>query len=69
MKKIIIKGMCCKGCAKALENIFKGIYGITNVKVSEEDCTVTYDGYVSKRVIEQALENTNFEIEKYVSEL
>ena len=67
MKKIIMKGICCKGCVKDLENIFNQIYGIENVKVSYEDCSVTYEGYVSKRVISQALENTGYEIEAFVS--
>jgi copper chaperone CopZ len=68
MKKIIMKGICCKGCAKDLENIFKNIYGIKNVKVSVKNCTVTYDGYVSKRVILQALENTRYEVEAFIAD-
>ena len=68
MKKIIMKGICCKGCAKDLENIFSQIYGLKNVKVSFKNCTVTYDGYVSKRVILLALENTNYEVEKFISD-
>lgn len=67
MKKVIIKGICCKGCAKDLENIFKKIYGIKNVKVSYKNCTITYDGYVSDRVITEALENTDYEIEAFIS--
>ncbi|MCF7924466.1 MAG: hypothetical protein K9L64_05095 [Candidatus Izimaplasma sp.] len=68
MKKVLIKGICCKGCQKQLENIFNNIYGIKNVVVSQEDCSVVYDGYVSKRVIEQALKGTSFEIDKFLSE-
>ncbi|MFA7076003.1 MAG: heavy-metal-associated domain-containing protein [Candidatus Izemoplasmatales bacterium] len=67
MKTIFIKGICCKGCAKELEGIFKKIYGISDVKVSVENCTVTYEGYVSKRVIQEALEGTKYEIENIVS--
>jgi copper chaperone CopZ len=68
MKKIFIKGICCRGCKKQLESIFNQIYGIKNVIVSQEDCSVSYDGYVSKRIIEQALKGTDFEIEKFVTE-
>jgi len=68
MRKIIIKGMSCKGCEKELAHIFKQIYGIKNVVVSGEECSITYEGYVSKRVIEQALEGTDYEIEKYLTE-
>jgi copper chaperone CopZ len=68
MRKIIIKGICCRGCKKQLESIFNQIYGIKNVIVSQEDCSVSYDGYVSKRIIEQALKGTDFEIEKFVTD-
>lgn len=68
MKKLIIKGICCRGCKKQLETIFNNIYGIKNVRVSDEDCSISYDGYVSKRVIEQALKGTDYEVEKYLSE-
>ncbi|HOO43662.1 MAG TPA: heavy-metal-associated domain-containing protein [Bacillota bacterium] len=68
MKKVYVKGICCKGCAKELEGIFNKIYGISNVQVSVENCTVTYDGYVSNRVIREALEGTKYEVEKIVSE-
>ncbi|QWC00052.1 heavy-metal-associated domain-containing protein [Mycoplasmatota bacterium] len=65
MKKVYIKGICCKGCKKQLENIFNNIYGIKNAVVSQDDCSITYDGYVSERVIEQALKGTDYEIEKF----
>jgi len=68
MKKILIKGICCRGCEKQLEGIFEQIYGIKNVQVSQQDCSVSYDGYVSKRIIEQALRGTDFKIEKFVSD-
>lgn len=67
MKIAYIKGICCKGCAKELEGIFNNIYGISNVKVSVDDCAVSYDGYVSERVILEALQGTKYEIEKIVS--
>ena len=67
MNKVLIRGICCKGCKNQLENIFNNIYGIKDVVVSQKDCSVVYDGYVSKRVIEQALKETSFEIEKFLS--
>jgi len=68
MKTVYIKGICCKGCAKELEGIFKNIYGVSKVEVSADDCTVKYEGYVSKKVILEALEGTKYEIDKIVSE-
>lgn len=65
MKKIILKGVCCKGCKKEIENIFSQIYGIKDVVVSPDDCSIAYNGYVSKRVIEQALKGTDYVIERF----
>ncbi len=62
MKKAIIEGMCCKGCAEEVKHILKNIYGISNVEVSLEENTVIYEGYVSKRVIEEALHDTNYKL-------
>ncbi|MDD3128770.1 MAG: heavy-metal-associated domain-containing protein [Candidatus Izemoplasmatales bacterium] len=68
MKLVYVNGICCKGCAKELEGIFKNIYGIKNVEVSVDSCTVKYEGYVSKKVILEALEGTKYTVEKIVSE-
>jgi copper chaperone CopZ len=65
MKKLYIKGICCKGCERELTKIFVNIYGVKNVKVSQDDCTVSYDGYVSERVIRQALKDTDYEIDRF----
>gem|GEM_PF-560833 len=65
MKKVYIKGICCKGCEKELTKIFSNIYGVKNVSVSQEDCTVSYEGYISERVIQQALKSTDYEIDKF----
>ncbi len=62
MKKAIIEGMCCKGCAEEVKHIFKNIYGISNVEVSLDENTVIYEGFVSKRVIEEALQDTNYKL-------
>ncbi len=62
MKKAVIENMCCEGCAEEVRHIFEDIYGIVNVKVSVDDSSVTYEGYVSKRVIEGALRGTNYKL-------
>ena len=62
MKKVIIENMCCEGCAEEVKHIFEDIYGIFDVSVSVDDSSVTYDGYVSKRVIEEALQDTNYKL-------
>ncbi len=67
MKKAKIKGMCCDGCAEEVKHIFKNLYGVSNVIVSREEETVEYEGFISKRVIEEALKGTSYsliEIEK-----
>jgi copper chaperone CopZ len=62
MKKAIIDGMCCKGCANEVKHIFENIYGVKNVEISEDRSYVTFEGYVSKRVIQEALNNTNYKL-------
>ena len=68
MKTVYVKGVCCKGCAKELEGIFKKIYGISNVIVSTEDCTVRFDGFVSQKVIIEALQDTKYQVDKIESD-
>lgn len=60
MKKAIVEGMCCAGCAEEVKHIFQNIYGVSNVEVSIDKDSVTYEGFVSKRVIEEALQGTNY---------
>lgn len=62
MKKAIVEGMCCKGCAEEVKHIFQNIYGVSNVQVIKDEDTVTYNGFVSKRVIEEALEETSYKL-------
>jgi len=62
MKKAIVEGMCCKGCAEEVKHIFQNIYGVSNVQVNKDEDTVTYNGFVSKRVIEEALEETSYKL-------
>ncbi len=62
MKRAYIDEIHCKGCANELIKIFESIYGLSNVSVSVENDYVSYDGYVSERVIREALENTKFKL-------
>ncbi|MBN2504017.1 MAG: heavy-metal-associated domain-containing protein [Bacilli bacterium] len=62
MKKAIIKGMCCEGCARDVKHVLESIYGITNVKVSCEDGTALFDGFVSKKIIEEALRKEGYQL-------
>jgi copper chaperone CopZ len=62
MKRAKIDGMCCEGCAQEVKHIFENIYGISNVSVSVDNSSVLYDGFVSKRIIEESLEGTNYKI-------
>lgn len=64
MKKATLDNMCCEGCANEVKHIFENIYGISHVEVSVEDSSVTYEGYVSKRIIEEALRGTNYKLVK-----
>jgi len=62
MKKAIIEGICCEGCARDIVHILNGIYGISNVKVSVEDCSATYEGFVSQEVIRTALASEGYRL-------
>jgi copper chaperone CopZ len=55
MKKAVIEGMCCEGCARDVKNVLSGIYGITNVVVNLSGGFATFDGFVSKEVVAEVL--------------
>ena len=55
MKKAIIEGMCCLGCAKDVKKILDGIFGISNVEVSLDGGYALFEGFVSTEVIAGAL--------------
>jgi len=55
MKKAIIEGMCCEGCAKDVKFVLSNIYGLTDVKVFLTEGYATFEGFVSKEVISNAL--------------
>jgi len=63
MKRAFLEGMCCAGCAEEVKHIFTNIYGVSNVKVSLDNNSVTYEGFISKRVIEDALKGTSYTLQ------
>ncbi|HOP57277.1 MAG TPA: heavy metal-associated domain-containing protein [Bacillota bacterium] len=68
MKKAIIEGICCNGCARDVQHILEGIYGVTDVSVSAEDGVATFKGYVSKKVIAATLEEEGYHLVELISE-
>lgn len=62
MKKAIIEGMCCTGCANDIKYVLTNIYGITNVTVSYEGGYATFDGFVSKDIIASALSDEGYRL-------
>ncbi|MCK4551910.1 MAG: cation transporter [Tenericutes bacterium] len=62
MKKAYLENICCEGCANEVKHIFENIYGVTDVSVSVDNSSVTYKGYVSKGVIEEALLGTSYKL-------
>jgi copper chaperone CopZ len=62
MKKAIIEGMCCAGCAKDVKAILSGIYGLTNVEVFLEKGYALFEGFVSKDVIAAALSEEGYKL-------
>ncbi len=55
MKKAIITGMCCLGCARDVKQVLASIYGITDVIVHLEEGYATFEGFVSREVVKSAL--------------
>jgi copper chaperone len=66
MKKAIIKNICCEGCARDVKYVLENIYGITNVFVSFDGGYATFEGYVSEKVVKQALSEEGYQLEKIV---
>ena len=62
MKKAIIKGMCCQGCAREVKHILENLYGITNVEVFCDEGYAVFDGYVSKKVIQNSLADAGYQL-------
>lgn len=64
MKKAIISNICCEGCARDIKHVLESIYGVTDVVVSKEDGYASFEGYVSEKVISQALEEEGYHLVK-----
>lgn len=62
MKKALIEGMCCEGCARDVKNVLSALYGITNVKVDLASGCATFDGFVSKDVIAATLATEGYRL-------
>jgi len=62
MKKAMIEGMCCAGCANDIKYILSNIYGISNVSVSFEEGYAIFDGFVSKDIIASALSDEGYRL-------
>lgn len=43
MKTVEVKGMSCQHCVASVEKALSGIEGVTDVKVSLEDASATYE--------------------------
>lgn len=67
MKKAWIDGICCEGCARDVKHVLESIYGISDVQVFCLEGYALFEGFVSHKVIEEALKEEGYslkEIEK-----
>ena len=68
MKEIILKveGIECGGCEKRIENAVGTINGVSKVKASHENgtVTITLEQEVEQAVIEQKIEDIGFTVEQ-----
>jgi len=62
MKKAFIEGICCDGCARDVAHILSNIYGITDVSVDCERGFATFEGFVSKEVVAEALAQEGYRL-------
>lgn len=62
MKKALIEGMCCEGCARDVKHLLESIYGISNVQVFAEQGYALFDGFISKKVIEGTLSQEGYRL-------
>ena len=66
MKKAFISNIHCEGCARDIKNVLEHIYGISNVTVSFDEGYAIFEGFVSDKVITQALAEEGYHLEKIV---
>lgn len=62
MKKAVINNICCAGCARDVKHVLESIYGISNVQVSVEGGYATFEGFVSTKIISDALALEGYEL-------
>jgi len=62
MKKAIIQGMCCQGCARDVKTVLSGIYGLSHVEVHLEDGYALFEGFVAKDIIASVLEAEGYHL-------
>ncbi|OHW63134.1 copper chaperone CopZ [Andreesenia angusta] len=63
-KKILIEGMSCEHCVKAVTEALGKLDGVGDVKVSleEKNATVDIDGDVSDEAIKIAIKGAGYEV-------
>lgn len=63
-KKILIEGMSCEHCVKAVTEALGKLDGVGNVKVSleEKNATVDTDGDISDEAIKIAIKDAGYEV-------
>jgi copper chaperone CopZ len=62
MKKAFIEGICCDGCARDVAHILSNIYGVSDVSVDCEQGFATFEGFVSKEVVAEALAQEGYRL-------
>jgi len=63
MKKAIIKGICCEGCAKDVKHVLESIYGVSQVQVFCNEGYALFSGFVSKQVVADCLSEAGYQLE------
>jgi copper chaperone CopZ len=62
MKKAIIQGMCCPGCARDVKTVLSRIFGLSHVEVHLEEGYALFEGFVSKDIIASTLEAEGYHL-------
>ena len=62
MKTIIIEGMHCQNCVKAVTEALQAVEGISSVAVSLEAKNAVVEGNVTNEVLKEAIEDIGFDV-------
>lgn len=64
MQEVIVEGMKCEGCAKAVKERFETIKGVEAVSVSLEDkkVSITTRSVIDKAMLKAALAGTKYAV-------